>query len=125
MALPEGQWRERNLALGSTSRCNRESSPLTGASRAPANARDETAEDNHDDHSRQHEHQPPGQAARPVRFVDLFQGRDELVVYHSMWYDGARRQGQCEGCTFNLWHMGTPSTLNARGASFALLTSGR
>ena len=25
----------------------------------------------------------------PVPFVDVFQGRDELVVYHSMWYDGA------------------------------------
>ena len=25
----------------------------------------------------------------PVPFLDLFQGRDELVVYHSMWYDGA------------------------------------
>src|SRR3989442_8460520 len=24
----------------------------------------------------------------PVRFVDLFQGRDELVVYKHMWYDG-------------------------------------
>ena len=36
---------------------------------------------------------------------DVFQGRDELVVYHSMWYDGAPHQGQCEGCTFNLWHM--------------------
>src|SRR6478736_8626329 len=30
----------------------------------------------------------------PVPFLDLFQGRDELVVYHSMWYDGAPHQGQ-------------------------------
>ena len=30
-----------------------------------------------------------------VPFRDLFQGRDELVVYHSMWYDGAPHQGQC------------------------------
>ncbi len=29
----------------------------------------------------------------PVPFVDLFQGRDELVVYHSMWYDGAPTRG--------------------------------
>jgi predicted dithiol-disulfide oxidoreductase (DUF899 family) len=35
----------------------------------------------------------------PVPFLDLFQGRDELVVYKHMWYDGAPRQGQCEGCT--------------------------
>ena len=31
-----------------------------------------------------------------VPFVDLFQGRDELVVYQHMWHDGAH-QGQCEG----------------------------
>jgi predicted dithiol-disulfide oxidoreductase (DUF899 family) len=51
----------------------------------------------------------------PVRFLDLFQGRDELVAYHSMWYDGAPHQGQCEGCTFNLWQMRDVVYLNARG----------
>ena len=61
----------------------------------------------------------------PVPFLDLFQGRDELVVYHSMWYDGAPHQGQCEGCTFNLWHMKDAVYLNARGVSFAVLTSGQ
>ncbi|MEK8228123.1 DUF899 family protein [Oerskovia sp. M15] len=29
----------------------------------------------------------------PVRFLDLFQGRDELVVYQHMWHDGARTRG--------------------------------
>src|SRR5678815_2838963 len=52
-----------------------------------------------------------------VPFLDLFQGRDELVVYHSMWYDGAPHQGQCEGCTFNLWHIKDAVYLNARGVS--------
>ena len=28
----------------------------------------------------------------PVPFLDLFQGRDELVVYQHMWYDGAPYQ---------------------------------
>ena len=60
----------------------------------------------------------------PVPFRDLFQGRDELVVYHSMWYDGAPHQGQCEGCTFNVWHMDDAVYLNARGVSYAVLTSG-
>src|SRR3954471_8541563 len=59
-----------------------------------------------------------------VPFLDLFQGRDELVVYHSMWYDGAPSQGQCEGCTFNLWHMRDATYLNARGVSYAVVTSG-
>src|ERR1700752_141465 len=38
-------------------------------------------------------------------FERPFHGRDELVVYQHMWYDGAPPQGQCEGCTFNVWHM--------------------
>src|SRR3954447_19229424 len=38
-----------------------------------------------------------------VPFRDLFQGRDELVVYKHMWYDGAPHQGQCEGCTTTAW----------------------
>ena len=33
----------------------------------------------------------------PVPFLDLFQGRDELVVYHSMWYDGAPPPGPVRG----------------------------
>ena len=60
----------------------------------------------------------------PVPFLDLFQGRDELVVYHSMWHDGAPPQGQCEGCTFNVWQMQDAVYLNARGVSFAVLTTG-
>ena len=60
----------------------------------------------------------------PVPFVDLFQGRDELVVYQHMWYDGAPHQGQCEGCTTTAWHVKDAVYLNARGVSFAVLTSG-
>ena len=61
----------------------------------------------------------------PVPFREVFVGRDELVAYHSMWYDGAPPQGQCEGCTFNLWHLRDTVYLQARGVSFAVLTSGR
>src|SRR5437660_3170850 len=56
----------------------------------------------------------------PVPFVDLFQGRDELLVYKHMWYDGAPHQGQCEGCTTTAWHMKDAVYLNARGVSFRL-----
>src|SRR5262245_41610884 len=60
----------------------------------------------------------------PVPFLDLFQGRDELVVYQHMWYDGAPPQGQCEGCTTTAWHVKDAVYLNARGVSYAVLTSG-
>ena len=61
----------------------------------------------------------------PVPFLDLFQGRDELVVYKHMWHDGAPHQGQCEGCTTTAWHLKDGVYLNARGVSFAILTTGR
>jgi predicted dithiol-disulfide oxidoreductase (DUF899 family) len=59
-----------------------------------------------------------------VPFVDLFQGRDELLVYKHMWWDGAPHQGQCEGCTTLAWYVRDAVYLNARGVSFAVLTSG-
>ena len=61
----------------------------------------------------------------PVPFLDLFQGRDELVVYKHMWHDGAPHQGQCEGCTIAVWQMKDAVYLNARGVSFAIVTTGR
>ncbi|MEV0055314.1 DUF899 family protein [Saccharopolyspora shandongensis] len=61
----------------------------------------------------------------PVPFLDLFQGRDELVVYKHMWHDGAPHQGQCEGCTTTAWHLKDAAYLNARGVSYAVLTTGR
>lgn len=60
----------------------------------------------------------------PVPFLDLFQGRDELVVYKHMWYDGAPHQGQCEGCTSTAWHLKDAVYLNSRGVSFAVVTTG-
>jgi predicted dithiol-disulfide oxidoreductase (DUF899 family) len=64
---------------------------------------------------------PDGQ----VPFLDLFQGRGELVVYKHMWHDGAPHQGQCEGCTITAWHLKDAVYLNARGVSLAILTTGR
>lgn len=63
-------------------------------------------------------------AGGPMPFLDLFQGRDELTVYRHMWYDGAPHQGQCEGCTTTAWHVRDAAYLNARGVSFAVLTTG-
>jgi predicted dithiol-disulfide oxidoreductase (DUF899 family) len=60
----------------------------------------------------------------PVPFLDLFQGRDELVVYKHMWHDGAPHQGQCEGCTVTAWSLKDAVYLGARGVSFAILTAG-
>ncbi|MHC5904229.1 DUF899 family protein [Streptomyces sp. S6] len=62
----------------------------------------------------------------PVPFLDLFQGRDELVVYQHMWHDGAPHQDQCPGCTTTAWHLQDAAVyLGARGVSYAVLTEGR
>ena len=60
----------------------------------------------------------------PVPFIDLFEGRDELLVYQHMWWDNTPHQGQCEGCTVSAWHLKDAVYLNARGVSFAILTVG-
>ncbi|MGN2635094.1 DUF899 family protein [Nocardia takedensis] len=60
----------------------------------------------------------------PVPLLDLFQGRQELLVYKHMWYDDTPHQGQCEGCTMTIWHLPDSVYLNARGVSFAILTTG-
>ena len=60
----------------------------------------------------------------PVPFRSLFEGRDELVVYQHMWWDGAPHQGQCEGCTLTAWHLHDAAYLRAAGVSFAILTTG-
>ena len=60
-----------------------------------------------------------------VPFLDLFQGRKELIIYKHMWWDGAPHQGQCEGCTFTAWHLQDTSYLKARGVSFAVVTVGK
>lgn len=64
-------------------------------------------------------------ARGPVPFVSLFQDRKELLVYQHMWHDGAPHQGQCEGCTVVAWQLRDAAYLNARGVSFAILTTGR
>ena len=63
----------------------------------------------------------------PIPFGDVFEGRDELVVYSHMFYDGEPWEWQCEGCTRNTWNMRDASAavyLNANGITFAILGDG-
>mgnify|MGYP003694807621 CR=1 FL=1 len=62
----------------------------------------------------------------PVPFLDLFQGRDELVVYQHHVVRRRAAPGAVRGLHLQrLWHMKDAVYLNARGVSFAVLTSGR
>ena len=74
---------------------------------------------------------PPGTTVvgpdGPVPFGDVFEGRDELVVYSHMFYDGEPWEWQCEGCTRNSWamqHAADAAGLNAYGITFAILAPG-
>lgn len=63
----------------------------------------------------------------PVPFGDIFEGRDELIVYSHMFYEGKPWEWQCEGCTRNSWNMGNAdhaAYLNANGITFAFLVDG-
>jgi hypothetical protein len=39
-------------------------------------------------------------AQGPVRLLDVFEGRRQLIVYFHMWHTGQPAEAQCEGCTF-------------------------
>lgn len=56
----------------------------------------------------------------PRTLLDLFEGREELVVYKHMWHLGEPFEGQCEGCTLTYWAVQDPAYLTARGVSFAV-----
>jgi len=57
-------------------------------------------------------------------FIDVFEGRDQLVVYKHMFYPGEPIENQCEGCTLFTWGFHDASYLNARGITFAFFGEG-
>jgi predicted dithiol-disulfide oxidoreductase (DUF899 family) len=59
---------------------------------------------------------PDGKAS----LLDLFDGRDQLIVYHFMWLD----DGHCEGCASFADNIPNLAHLHARDVSFALVTRG-
>jgi predicted dithiol-disulfide oxidoreductase (DUF899 family) len=60
----------------------------------------------------------------PVSLLDIFDGRDQLVVYKHMWHLGKPFEEQCEGCTLSIWNFHEASYLAARGIRFAVFAEG-
>lgn len=60
----------------------------------------------------------------PTRLLDIFAGRDQLVVYKHMWHLGKPFEYQCEGCTLNVWNFQNAVYLEARGITFAVFGAG-
>jgi predicted dithiol-disulfide oxidoreductase (DUF899 family) len=60
----------------------------------------------------------------PTPLPDIFEGRDQLVVYKHMWHLGKPFEDQCEGCTISIWNFHDAAYLQARGITFAVFGEG-
>jgi predicted dithiol-disulfide oxidoreductase (DUF899 family) len=58
----------------------------------------------------------------PVRLVDVFDGRSQLIVYNHMWSDGA--EWQCGGCTSLTSQWTRLGILDNYDARFVIVTNG-
>lgn len=58
----------------------------------------------------------------PVRLVDVFQGKRQLITYHHMWQDGA--EWQCAGCTGGTAEFTRPELIEQYDARFVIVTQG-
>lgn len=56
--------------------------------------------------------------------LEVFEGRDQLVVYYHMWHDGKPASEQCEGCTYFTGQVRERSYLHSRGVTFATFCQG-
>jgi predicted dithiol-disulfide oxidoreductase (DUF899 family) len=57
----------------------------------------------------------------PVRLVDVFAGRSQLIAYKFMWHDPAE---PCEGCSMMVDQFGHPAHLYARDVTRVVISSG-
>lgn len=60
----------------------------------------------------------------PITLLDLFDGRDQLLIYKHMWHPGKPNSEQCEGCTASIWDVKDAVYLNRRGVSMAVVCEG-
>lgn len=58
----------------------------------------------------------------PVRLVEVFDGRSQLIVYHHMWFPG--QTWQCPGCTGFTSQFHRMAFLDGYDARFVIVTQG-
>ena len=56
--------------------------------------------------------------------LDMFEGRDQLIVFQHMWHRGKPFAAQCRGCTATVWNFQDATYLHARGVTFAVWCEG-
>ncbi|WP_369069085.1 DUF899 family protein [Kineococcus terrestris] len=57
----------------------------------------------------------------PVPFLEVLEGRRQLLAYFLVRHDGQPPEGQCEGCTFFVAGVQRPEHLHSRAATAAVL----
>jgi predicted dithiol-disulfide oxidoreductase (DUF899 family) len=60
----------------------------------------------------------------PLRLLDAFEGREELIAYYFMWYPGRSAAEQCEGCTLYASQVRELSFLHSRDVTYAVFCQG-
>lgn len=60
----------------------------------------------------------------PTHLLDVFEGRDQLVVYKHMFHTGTPFEDQCEGCTITQWNVQDATYLHEQGVSYAVIAEG-
>jgi len=60
----------------------------------------------------------------PVQLLDVFEGRDQLVVYKHMFHTGKPFEDQCEGCTVTQWNVQDATYLHEQGVAYAVICEG-
>jgi predicted dithiol-disulfide oxidoreductase (DUF899 family) len=60
----------------------------------------------------------------PVRLLDVFEGRSQLIAYYHMWYPGQPAPEQCEGCTLYNGQVRELSYLHSRDVTYATFCYG-
>jgi predicted dithiol-disulfide oxidoreductase (DUF899 family) len=60
----------------------------------------------------------------PVKLLDAFDGRRQLIAYYFMWYAGKPAAEQCEGCTLYNGQVRELSFLHSRDVTYAALCQG-
>jgi predicted dithiol-disulfide oxidoreductase (DUF899 family) len=63
-------------------------------------------------------------AAGPTPLLDMFAGRDQLLVCKHMWHAGRPFEDQCHGCTATVWNFQDATYLEAREVTFAIWCEG-
>lgn len=60
----------------------------------------------------------------PIRLIDTFEGRRQLIAYYFMWHPGRPAAQQCEGCTWNNTQLDELSYVHSRDITYAVFCQG-